>query len=163
MHADKGKKLKAGGEMKESKAMIKKEVEFMQRKHAPKSMVHHEEAEMSHMKHGGMSHEHHMKMAHHHLKAAMKMGGGVKKYASGGDVIGTHGVDEKNGITTAKMGKAKAGGIKKFGEHSVQERGHTRGLNIGDAGKSEMIQGGARQGKGTFGAAPIKMRRGGKA
>jgi hypothetical protein len=57
-----------GGEMKESKAMVKKEVGFMKKKGAPKSMIKHEEAEM------GM----------------MKRGGNVKKYASGGTVNKTN-------------------------------------------------------------------------
>jgi hypothetical protein len=42
-----------GGEMKESKAMAAKEVSFMKKKGAPKSMVRHEEAEMSAMRGGG--------------------------------------------------------------------------------------------------------------
>jgi len=50
-----------GGEMKESKAMMKKEVSFMKKKGAPKSMVKHEMAE-----------------------AGMKKGGKVKKMAMGG-------------------------------------------------------------------------------
>jgi hypothetical protein len=50
--ADKGKKFKRGGEMAESKKMVKKEVAFMKAKGAPKSMVKHEEAEMG-MKKGG--------------------------------------------------------------------------------------------------------------
>lgn len=50
-----------GGEMKESKAMAKKEIAFMEKKGAPKSMVKHEKAEYG-----------------------MKKGGGVKKMASGG-------------------------------------------------------------------------------
>lgn len=41
-----------GGEMKESKAMMKKEVSFMKKKGAPKSMLKHEMAEAG-MKHGG--------------------------------------------------------------------------------------------------------------
>lgn len=53
MKADKGKSFKKGGEMKESKAMVKKEVEFMKKKGAPKSMVKHEMAEMEGYKHGG--------------------------------------------------------------------------------------------------------------
>lgn len=36
-----------GGEMKESKAMMKKEIAFMQKKGAPKSMIKHEKAEMA--------------------------------------------------------------------------------------------------------------------
>jgi hypothetical protein len=43
-----------GGEMKESKAMMKKEVAFMKKKGAPKSMVKHEMAEAG-MKKGGMA------------------------------------------------------------------------------------------------------------
>jgi len=39
-----------GGEMKESKAMMKKEVAFMQKKGAPKSMIKHEKAEMKGLK-----------------------------------------------------------------------------------------------------------------
>jgi len=39
-----------GGEMKESKAMMKKEVSFMKKKGAPKSMIKHEKAEMKGLK-----------------------------------------------------------------------------------------------------------------
>ena len=51
--ADKGKKFKEGG-MAESKKMVKKEVSFMKKKGAPKSMIKHEMAEMG-MKRGGMT------------------------------------------------------------------------------------------------------------
>jgi hypothetical protein len=44
---------KRGGEMKESKAMVGKEVAFMKKKGAPKSMLKHEESEMKGMKAGG--------------------------------------------------------------------------------------------------------------
>jgi hypothetical protein len=50
--ADKGKKFGKGGEMKESKAMAKKEISFMEKKGAPKSMIKHEKAEYG-MKKGG--------------------------------------------------------------------------------------------------------------
>jgi hypothetical protein len=50
--ADKGKQFKRGGEMAESKKMVKKEVSFMKAKGAPKSMVKHEMAEAG-MKKGG--------------------------------------------------------------------------------------------------------------
>lgn len=46
MKADKGRKFAGGGEMKESKAMMKKEVGFMKKAGAPKSMIKHEMAEM---------------------------------------------------------------------------------------------------------------------
>jgi hypothetical protein len=51
--ASKGQTFKQGGEMKESKAMMGKEVGFMKAKGAPKSMVKHEMAEMKGMKKGG--------------------------------------------------------------------------------------------------------------
>jgi len=51
--ADKGKTFKRGGEMAESKAMMKKEVSFMKKKGAPASMLKHESAEMEGMKKGG--------------------------------------------------------------------------------------------------------------
>lgn len=53
MKADKGRKFGKGGEMAESKAMMKKEVSFMKKKGAPKSMIKHEESEMKGMKKGG--------------------------------------------------------------------------------------------------------------
>lgn len=59
--ADKGRKFAGGGEMKESKAMVKKEVGFMKKAGAPKSMIKHEMAE-----------------------AGMKRGGKAKGYAAGG-------------------------------------------------------------------------------
>ena len=45
MKADKGRKFGSGGSMKESKAMMRKEVAFMKKKGAPKSMIRHEEKE----------------------------------------------------------------------------------------------------------------------
>jgi hypothetical protein len=57
MEADKGKKFKGGGEMKESKEMVKKEIGFMKKKGAPKSMIKHEMAEagMKKMASGGLA------------------------------------------------------------------------------------------------------------
>lgn len=69
-----------GGEMKESKAMVKKEIGFMKKAGAPKSMVKHEMAE-----------------------AGMKKGGKTKKMASGGLAAGHKSAD---GI--ASKGKTKA-------------------------------------------------------
>lgn len=73
MKADKGRKFVKGGEMKESKKMVGKELAFMKKKGAPKSMIKHEMAE-----------------------AGMKKGGGVKKYARGGGI-------ESRGKTRGKM------------------------------------------------------------
>jgi hypothetical protein len=53
-------------------------------------------------------------------------------FAKGGHVMATKkmsmggGAMEKNGLTTAKMGKVKAGGHRPHGEHSIQEKGHTK-------------------------------------
>ena len=49
--------FKKGGEMKESKGMMKKEVSFMKKKGAPASMIKHEESEMKEKKmaKGGMT------------------------------------------------------------------------------------------------------------
>jgi len=52
--ADKGRKFSKGGEMAESKAMAKKEISFMEKKGAPKSMIKHEKAEYG-MKKGGIA------------------------------------------------------------------------------------------------------------
>lgn len=68
MKADKGRKFAEGGEMKESKQMMKKEVAFMKKKGAPKSMIKHE------MKEAGMK-----KMAKGGLAAGHKAADGVAK------------------------------------------------------------------------------------
>lgn len=56
--ADKGKTFKQGGDMAESKAMMKKEISFMKKKGAPASMVKHEMAEAKGMKKGGLASGH---------------------------------------------------------------------------------------------------------
>ena len=93
MKADKGRKFKEGGEMKESKAMMGKEIAFMKKKGAPKSMIKHEMAEAG-MKKGGM---------------AKKMMGGGKAYSSGGYTRAADGVAKK-GKTVGKQVKMAYGG-----------------------------------------------------
>jgi len=90
VEADKGRKFAQGGAMKESKAMMGKEVAFMKKKGAPKSMVKHEMAEMG----------------------AMKKGGSVKKMASGGLAAGHKSADgiAKKGKTKTTQVKMKYGG-----------------------------------------------------
>jgi len=91
INADKGRTFAKGGDMKESKAMVKKEVSFMKKKGAPASMMKHEMAE-----------------------AGMKKGGGVKKMASGGlsaghksaDGIASKGKTKGKDITMKRGGKA---------------------------------------------------------
>ena len=91
--ADKGRKFAEGGEMKESKAMMQKEIGFMKKKGAPKSMIKHEMAEAKGMKKGGMS------LAKHASMPASKAHKGLK---AGGLAAGHKAAD---GI--AKKGKTK--------------------------------------------------------
>lgn len=88
LQADKGRKFNRGGEMKESKAMMGKEVAFMKKKGAPASMVKHEMAEMKGMKKGG------------------------KAYAGGGLAAGHKAADgvAKKGKTKAMQVKMMSGG-----------------------------------------------------
>ena len=79
---------KEGGEMKESKSMMKKEVSFMKKKGAPKSMIKHEEAEAKGMKKGG------------------------KAYAGGGLAAGHKSAD---GIASKGKTKAKQVAMRKGG------------------------------------------------
>ena len=74
-----------GGEMKESKAMAKKQISFMEKKGAPKSMIKHEKEEYG-MKKGGM-----------------------KKMAAGGFTREADGIASK-GKTKAKQITMKRGG-----------------------------------------------------
>ena len=75
MKADKGRKFAEGGDMKESKAMMKKEVGFMKKAGAPKAMIKHEMAEMKGMKYGGKT----KKMAAGGLAAGHKAADGIAK------------------------------------------------------------------------------------
>lgn len=95
-----------GGEMKESKAMVKKEVSFMKKKGAPASMVKHEESEMKGMKKGGMK-----KMASGGI-AASKMGS-VRTAAPSVDGLAAKG---KTKGTQVKMAGSKPLGMKKGGK-----------------------------------------------
>ena len=85
-----------GGEMKESKAMMKKEVGFMKKKGAPKSMIKHEMKEAG-MKKGGMA-----KYANGGMTAS-KMGA-VKTAAPSRDGVASKG---KTKGTMVKMAGAK--------------------------------------------------------
>ncbi len=104
--ADKGKKFKEGGAMKESKMMVKKEIDFMKKKGAPKSMLKHEMAEAG-MKKGGMAEC--KTVAKKEVKSHEKR---MHKMASGGKVgqlSKANGVAVK-GKTKGTMVKMKSGG-----------------------------------------------------
>ena len=95
-----------GKEMKESKMMVKKEVEFMKKKSAPKSMLKHEMAEAK-MNNGGMTSM--KKVATKAVKGHEKRMHGM---ASGGKVAQlskANGVAVK-GKTKGTMVKMKSGG-----------------------------------------------------
>ena len=56
-------------------------------------------------------------------------------FEKGGEIMATKkavgkGPMEREGMTTAKMGKVTAGGKRPHGEHTVQKSGHTKGKNI---------------------------------
>ena len=90
--ADKNRKFSKGGDMeKESKAMAKKEIGFMKKAGAPKSMIKHEKAEYG-MKKGGSV-------------APSKMGA-VKTAAPSRDGIATKGKTKGTVIKMARGGKA---------------------------------------------------------
>lgn len=99
--ADKGRKFAGGGEMKESKEMMKKEVAFMKKKGAPKSMIKHEMAEYG-MKKGGIA----TSLKAHAAAPASKAHAGMK---SGGYVRAADGIAQK-GKTKGTMVKMAYGG-----------------------------------------------------
>lgn len=88
-----------GGDMKESKAMVKKEVSFMKAKGAPKSMIKHEEAEMKGMKKGGAA-----RYAAGGMIAPTKMGA-VKTAAPSRDGVAIKGKTRGKQITMKRGGK----------------------------------------------------------
>jgi hypothetical protein len=65
-----------------------------------------------------------------------KRGGEMKKMAKGGCAKMAKG----GSIKEARMEPAKMEGMKKgnkkFGEHAIQQKGHTKGKNMGDSGKT---------------------------
>ena len=103
--ADKGRKFGKGGDMKESKAMAKKEISFMEKKGAPKSMVKHEKAEYG-MKKGGIA----TSLKAHAAAPASKAHAGMKK---GGLAAGHKAADgiASKGKTKAKQITMKRGGM----------------------------------------------------
>ena len=102
--ADKGKKFREGGSMKESKAMVKKEIGFMKKAGAPKSMIKHEMAEAKGMKKGGVAS---MKaVAKKEVKSHEQR---MHKMAGGGYVRAADGCAVK-GKTKGKMVKMAGGG-----------------------------------------------------
>jgi hypothetical protein len=90
-NADKGRKFKEGGDMKESKAMVKKEIGFMKKAGAPKSMIKHEMAEAK---------------GKGYAKGGMTKMGSVKTAAPSKDGIASKGKTKGTMIKMARGGKA---------------------------------------------------------
>lgn len=91
-NADKGRKFSKGGDMKDSKAMVKKEIGFMKKAGAPKSMIKHEMAEAKGYKAGGSI-------------GTTKMGA-VKTAAPSRDGVATKGKTKGTMVKMARGGKA---------------------------------------------------------
>lgn len=134
--ADKGKKFKEGGTMKESKSETKKEMAMDKKQ------------DIAMIKKAFKEHD-----AQEH-----KGGKGTKITLAKGGMM-----KESMGPRTMAMDVERGSNkLAKFGESAVQKRGYTKGMEERDY-KTEKPQGGAKGGKGTFGAAPIKMAKGGSA
>jgi hypothetical protein len=101
--SSKGMKFSKGGDMKESKAMMKKEVSFMKKKGAPKSMLKHEMAEAG-MESGGMSKK--LPSAKQMGNLGMKAGGLAAGHKSANGVA-------KRGLTKGTQVKMAKGGMTK--------------------------------------------------
>jgi hypothetical protein len=115
-NADKGRKFSKGGDMKESKGMVKKEIGFMKKAGAPKSMIKHEmaEAKGKPFAKGGMSLAKHASMpaskAHKGLKAGGSVGttkmGAVRTAAPSMNGIASKGKTKGTMVKMARGGKA---------------------------------------------------------
>ena len=119
MQADKGRKFNQGGDMKESKAMMGKEVAFMKKKGAPKAMVKHEMAEMKGMKKGGY--------ASGGMPMVMKDGKKVPAFAADGE-----GKMKAGGMAKKMMGGGmtySAGGYTRAAD-GIAKKGKTKGAQV---------------------------------
>ena len=126
--ADKGKKFKEGG-MAESKKMVKKEVSFMKKKGAPKSMIKHEMGEMMGMKKGGKAVK---KMADGGMPMVMKDGKKIPAFAADGEgkMKKGGGVNKKvsgMGYSTGGVKKMMGGGMGYSIGGGIESRGKTKG------------------------------------
>ena len=104
--ADKGRKFSKGGDMKESKAMVKKEIGFMKKAGAPKSMIKHEMAEATGMKKGGIA----TSLKAHAAAPASK----------------AHGMKNGGSVGASKMGAVKTGKT----PDGIAVKGKTKGTMV---------------------------------
>jgi hypothetical protein len=122
--ASKGQTFKQGGELKESKAMVKKEIGFMKAKGAPKSMIKHEKAEMMGMK----------KMAGGGMPMTMKDGKKVPAFAADGVGKMKHGGMAKK-MMGGGMSYAKGGSASSRAD-GIAQKGNTKGKMLAKGGKA---------------------------
>ena len=119
---------KSGGGMAESKKMVGKEIAFMKKKGAPKSMVKHEMGEMMGMKKGGMAKK--MAMggyADGGMPMVMKDGKKVPSFAADGQGKMKHG-----GMAMKKMAN---GGSASSRADGIAVKGKTKGKMMNKGGK----------------------------
>jgi hypothetical protein len=107
VEADKGRKFGSGGSMKESKAMMKKEVSFMKKKGAPKSMIKHEMSEMADKAGRALKKRSADTMGRAMVK---KMAGGGMSYSGGGSASSRADGIAMKGKTKGKIVKMMMGG-----------------------------------------------------
>jgi hypothetical protein len=106
----------------ESKKMMAKEVAFMKKKGAPKSMLKHEEAEMKGYARGGK-----IKEVMGPRTMSQDVEGGYKAHKL---AHGEHS-EQKRGHTRGTVVKMASGGsVRAHGEHSIQKSGHTKGRMV---------------------------------
>ena len=122
--ADKGKTFSRGGDMKEAKAMVGKEIGFMKAKGAPKSMIKHEKAEMMGMK----------KMAGGGMPMTMKDGKKVPAFAADGVGKMKHGGMAKK-MMGGGMSYAKGGSASSRAD-GIAQKGKTKGKMLAKGGKA---------------------------
>jgi hypothetical protein len=132
--ADKGKQFKRGGEMAESKKMVKKEVSFMKAKGAPKSMIKHEMAEAG-MKKGG-------RVNTARMNRLEELGRVDSERASTSKGKRNLTAEKKRIVDEVTM--KKGGCTKMVRGGGVEIKGKTKGKNLGDSGPNVGIQSGAR-------------------
>jgi hypothetical protein len=82
-----------------------------------------------------------------HGKMAILAKGGTmatKKMAKGGDTTMSNPMRERKGLTMEKMGKVTAGGKRPHGEHTIQQKGHTRAMMPKMAGSTTGMKKGGK-------------------
>lgn len=166
-NADKGKTFKEGGDMKESKKMVEKEIAFMKKKGAPKSMIKHEMSEemcgggkVKKMAAGGMPGPAGAPMDPR--MAAMK--GARRRPAMPGGMPGGAPAPTMGGVGPAgpapTMGMKKGGRTPVKGDHPVQKKAKVGAemVKMASGGYVKSADGIAQRGKTRFSQPKMKGR-----